>query len=109
MIGGDVNQLLKKFGRKIGPDPASINAAMMGGILSNNSSGMCCGVVHNAYHTLKSIAFMLPDGSYFDSSIADDYLRFEQEQSHLCEEIGLLRLRLLSNQTLVDKIRKNTN
>ena len=26
---------------------------MMGGILANNSSGMCCGVAQNAYHTLR--------------------------------------------------------
>jgi hypothetical protein len=36
-------EVLKAYGRKMGPDPASIHAAMMGGILSNNSSGMCCG------------------------------------------------------------------
>ncbi|HRV84725.1 MAG TPA: FAD-binding oxidoreductase, partial [Saprospiraceae bacterium] len=48
-IGAHVNRILKPFGRKIGPDPASINAAMMGGILSNNSSGMCCGVINNSY------------------------------------------------------------
>src|SRR5258706_4616646 len=50
-IGSNVNQSLKPYGRKIGPDPASINAAMIGGILSNNSSGMCCGVIQNSYHT----------------------------------------------------------
>ncbi|MDB5155357.1 MAG: FAD/FMN-dependent dehydrogenase, partial [Mucilaginibacter sp.] len=43
-IGANVNTYLKKYQKKIGPDPASINAAMMGGILSNNASGMCCGV-----------------------------------------------------------------
>ena len=59
VIGANVNHSLKKYGRKIGPDPASINAAMMGGILSNNSSGMCCGVVHNSYHTLQSMTFVL--------------------------------------------------
>ena len=48
VIGANVNQVLKRFGRKIGPDPASISAAMMGGILSNNSSGMCCGVIQNS-------------------------------------------------------------
>ena len=29
---------------KIGPDPSSIDSCMMGGIVANNSSGMCCGV-----------------------------------------------------------------
>ena len=33
---------------KIGPDPASIDSCMIGGIVSNNSSGMCCGVTQNS-------------------------------------------------------------
>jgi D-lactate dehydrogenase len=53
ITGRDINHLLKKYGKKIGPDPASINAAMMGGILSNNASGMCCGVTNNSYHTIQ--------------------------------------------------------
>ncbi len=32
---------------KIGPDPSSIDSCMMGGIIANNSSGMCCGVKMN--------------------------------------------------------------
>ncbi len=106
IIGAQVNQLLKKYGRKIGPDPASINAAMMGGILSNNSSGMCCGVVQNAYHTLRSIAFMLPDGTYFNSAILADYKRFEIEQPTLFVQIQSLQKRLIANTELVTKIRK---
>ncbi len=40
IIGSQANQYLAPFGRKIGPDPASINAAMIGGIAANNASGM---------------------------------------------------------------------
>jgi D-lactate dehydrogenase len=106
IIGGQVNQLLKTYGRKIGPDPASINAAMMGGILSNNSSGMCCGVVQNAYHTIKSMAFMLPDGSYFNSAEPADYTRFETEKSTLYQGILDLQSRLKSHPELVTSIRR---
>ena len=106
IIGSQVNQLLKKYGRKIGPDPASINAAMMGGILSNNSSGMCCGVTGNAYHTIRSMAFMLTDGSYYDTSNSADYLRFENEQPAIILEIKKLKSRLLENKELVARIRK---
>ena len=59
VTGAVVNHVLRGYGRKIGPDPASINAAMIGGILSNNSSGMCCGVVDNSYHTLLYMRFVL--------------------------------------------------
>src|SRR4030095_13956017 len=41
IIGGFINNVLKPYHRRIGPDPASIDACMMGGILANNSSGMC--------------------------------------------------------------------
>ena len=68
VIGGLANQVLRPHGRKIGPDPASINACMIGGILANNSSGMCCGVEHNAYHTLDSMRLVLPDGTVVDTA-----------------------------------------
>ena len=42
-IGAQANAWLAPFGRKIGPDPASINACKIGGIVANNASGMCCG------------------------------------------------------------------
>lgn len=106
IIGGQVNQLLKKYGRKIGPDPASINAAMMGGILSNNSSGMCCGVTGNAYHTIRSMAFMLTDGSFYDTANSADYLRFEKEQTIIFQEIKKLQSQLFENKELVARIRK---
>ena len=41
-IGSRANDILKPCGRKIGPDPASINFAMIGGIAANNASCMCC-------------------------------------------------------------------
>ena len=72
-IGAHVNHALKTHGKKIGPDPASISAAMMGGILSNNSSGMCCGVQHNSYHTLQSIHFILLNGNDYNTADAAAY------------------------------------
>ena len=60
VIGARANQALVPYGAKIGPDPASIATCTLSGILSNNSSGMCCGVEQNAYHTLHSMKLMLP-------------------------------------------------
>jgi D-lactate dehydrogenase len=105
VIGAHVNLALKKFGKKMGPDPASITAAMMGGILSNNSSGMCCGVVHNSYHTIASIHFVLPNGNEFDTSKPTDYDRFNQEESKISEGLLALRNGLLANSDLVEKIK----
>ncbi len=106
VIGANVNTILKRYGRKIGPDPASINACMMGGILSNNSSGMCCGVVQNAYHTLKHMTFVLPNGLVFNTEKPDDYPRFLQEAAPIAEGLVQLRNDVRSNPALVERIRK---
>ncbi len=106
VIGAHVNRTLKGFGRKMGPDPASISAAMMGGILSNNSSGMCCGVKDNSYHTIKFITFVLPNGNVFNTQNALDYKRFEQDEATLFKGISDLRHRILSQSELIEKIRK---
>jgi D-lactate dehydrogenase len=106
VIAAHVNHQLKRYGRKIGPDPASINAAMMGGILSNNSSGMCCGVQNNSYHTLQYIKFMLPDGTSYNTELKEDYLKFEKQSVLLFGKLIQLKQQLISNETLVLKIRQ---
>ncbi|HUP78702.1 MAG TPA: FAD-binding oxidoreductase, partial [Pirellula sp.] len=105
-IGGIVNAMLRPLGRKIGPDPSSINSAMMGGILSNNSSGMCCGVVNNAYHTLDSIRFILPDGSAWDTSLQNEASRFESKQSAIARTLTQLKSEILGSPLLLEKIRR---
>src|SRR6478609_325676 len=91
VTGGVVNQYLKTKSRKIGPDPSSINSAMMGGIISNNASGMCCGVQHNSYHTLKTIKFILSDGKSYSTKDPSDYVRFETEQINLYKGLAELK------------------
>lgn len=106
ITGAMVNGWLKKYRRKIGPDPSSINAAMMGGILSNNSSGMCCGVSLNAYHTTRFIKFILPNGKSFSTEIADDYVRFEKECGDIFNELAAIRKEITSNPQLFETIRR---
>ncbi len=106
VTGATVNAVLKKFGRKIGPDPSSINAAMMGGILSNNSSGMCCGVALNSYHTTRYIRFILPDGKVFSTETESDYQRFEQECAALFSTLVSIRNDISANIILHDRIRE---
>jgi D-lactate dehydrogenase len=104
-IGAHVNHSLKKFQKKMGPDPASITAAMMGGILSNNSSGMCCGVQFNSYHTLQSIRFVLPNGNEYNTAAKEDYQRFETKDKLIADGINALKKQAVSNEPLVQKIR----
>jgi len=106
VIGAMVNVYLKKHHRKIGPDPASINSAMMGGILSNNSSGMCCGVSKNSYHTTKCIRFMLPNGKIYSTENKDDYARFNNECPGIYNEIMRLRNEITNEPALLNRIRE---
>lgn len=106
ITGAMVNAYLKKYGRKIGPDPSSINAAMMGGILSNNSSGMCCGVILNSYHTTKYIRFILPGGKTYNTENKQDYNRFEQESNELFTTLQQLHAQITQDDVLYNKIRK---
>jgi D-lactate dehydrogenase len=105
IIGAQVNAALKPFHAKMGPDPASIGACTVGGILCNNSSGMCCGVAQNAYHTLESLTFVLPSGTVIDTADprADEMLR-EREPALAA---GLLELKreIERQPALRDRIR----
>ena len=71
IIGAEANRRLAPFARKIGPDPASIGAAMIGGIAANNASGMCCGTAQNSYQTLQCLRVVLADGTVLDTGSSD--------------------------------------
>ena len=62
ITGARVNAMLRPYGTKLGPDPASIIAAMIGGIVANNASGMCCGTKQNSYNTLDAMEYQLASG-----------------------------------------------
>jgi D-lactate dehydrogenase len=79
---------------------------MIGGILSNNSSGMCCGVALNSYHTSKYIRFILPGGQAFSTENKEDYIRFEKECAGIYQSINSLRQQITGNLLLADRIRK---
>ncbi len=105
-IGAIVNSYLSKVGKKIGPDPASINSAMMGGIISNNASGMCCGVSKNSYHTTKFIRFILPNGKTYTTENQSHFQLFIDENTALADHLLAVRKQLLANPVVFDRIRK---
>jgi D-lactate dehydrogenase len=92
-----VNTSLARFKRKLGPDPASEVACTIGGVVANNSSGMCCGTEQNSYRTIASMLLVLPDGLVIDTgaSDADEILRQKSPGIHA----GLIALR--------DRVRSN--
>lgn len=106
ITGAMVNAHLRRYHVKIGPDPSSISAAMMGGILSNNASGMCCGVKMNSYHTLKFIRFILPNGKMFNTEDRTEYQRFHQECPDLYNSLKSIREKIRADSDLYERIRK---
>ncbi|POA28672.1 MULTISPECIES: FAD-binding and (Fe-S)-binding domain-containing protein [unclassified Pseudomonas] len=105
VIGAQANAWLAPFGRKIGPDPASINACKIGGIVANNASGMCCGTAQNTYHTLAGIRLVLADGSRLDTEDATSVAAFRSSHSELLERLATLGRETRANAELAARIR----
>ncbi|MDR3764282.1 MAG: FAD-binding and (Fe-S)-binding domain-containing protein [Acidobacteriota bacterium] len=106
VIGAHANRALVPYHAKIGPDPASSATCTLGGILSNNSSGMCCGTAQNAYHTLDSLRFVLPSGTTIDTAGRDADERFHAMEPALAAGLLELRGRLTANSALSERIRR---
>lgn len=105
VIGAQANAWLAPFGRKIGPDPASINACKIGGIVANNASGMCCGTAQNTYHTLAGIRLVLADGSRLDTEDPNSVAAFRSSHADLLERLATLGRETRANTDLAAKIR----
>lgn len=106
VIGSDANRALSPFRRKIGPDPASINACKVGGIAANNASGMCCGTAQNSYRTLVSMRVMLADGTLLDTGSATSREAFAQTHAALVDGLSDLAARTRADAALADRIRR---
>jgi len=105
VIGAAANRRLAGFGRKIGPDPASIDAAMIGGIAANNASGMCCGIAQNSYHTLEGLRVVLADGTVLDTRQPASRASFRERKADLVRELDALARRTRADSALAARIR----
>jgi len=106
IVGARANIFLKPFGRKIGPDPASINAAMIGGIAANNASGMCCGIDQNSYKTVADMRIVFYDGTILDTSDDESKLAFREKHPEIIAAVEELRDDIKADKTLSDRIRQ---
>ncbi len=106
VIGARLNRALAPYGRKLGPDPASINSAMIGGIVANNSSGMCCGTAQNTYRTLASMRVLLADGTLLDTASEESRRAFRESQPELIAQLGDLASRARGDSELAARIRR---
>jgi D-lactate dehydrogenase len=108
------NATLARYGRLLGPDPASAIACTIGGVVANNASGMTAGTTRNSYRTVASLTFVLPSGTVVDTAgpAADELLAHAEPQ--LCEGLLALKAEIEADAELTARIRakyeiKNTN
>lgn len=101
IIVAEANRALKRFDRKIGPDPASQATCKIGGVVNNNSSGMCCGVAQNTYHTMERLRIVLTDGTVLDSGDAASRDAFRASHGGMLAEIAALRADVTGDPELV--------
>ena len=105
IIGGVVNERLARSGRKIGPDPASINACKIGGIAANNASGMCCGTSQNSYQTLEGMRVIVADGCLLDTEDPVSVAQFRQSHATLVNGLEALGAATRADTALAARIR----
>jgi D-lactate dehydrogenase len=106
IIVANANAQLKRFNKKLGPDPASQATCKIGGVVNNNSSGMCCGVAYNTYHTMRRLKVMLTDGTILDSGDPRSRDEFGKKRPDLLEALHALHHEVSENAELVALIRR---
>lgn len=106
IVGQRVNEILAPYGMKMGPDPASIKSAMIGGIVNNNASGMNCGTHANSDKVLLSVRLVMADGTILDTGDKASRDAFQKSHPDFIKRIEELRDRTRANKALSDRIAK---
>ena len=106
LTGGRVNEILKPYGRKFAPDPASVKSAMVGGIVANNASGMNCGTHANSDKVMLSARIILSDGTILDTGHKESRLDFIRSHPEFIQKIESVRDRIRKDSELVSRIRR---
>lgn len=106
--------VLRRHGRRLGPDPASAGAATIGGVIATNAAGMRCTLERSAYSTVASMTLVLASGTVIDTAAADAEARFAAAEPELAGGLLELREELLADAELAERIRRkysirNTN
>jgi D-lactate dehydrogenase len=105
IIGERVNELLKPYGRKFSPDPASVKSAMVGGIVINNASGMNCGTHANSDRVLLSARMVFADGTILDTGNAESRSLFARNKAEFIKSIETIRDKVRNDKALSERIR----
>jgi len=102
---GHAQAVLRRQGRRLGPDPASADVATIGGVIANNAGGMRCTIERNSYHTVSAMTLVLPSGTVIDTAAADAEAQFAAAEPALATGLMQLREELLGDAELSAKVR----
>lgn len=105
VVGSKVNDFLRPYGRKFGPDPASLKSCMVGGVIMNNASGMSCGTWANSDRMLLSARLVFVDGTVLDTADPVSREAFRISHPEIISGIETLRNEVMSDEELVNRIR----
>jgi D-lactate dehydrogenase len=103
---GRANRMLARYGRKLGPDPASTDFACVGGVISNNSGGMRCGTTADSYSTVRSLKLVLTNGAVIDTGTADAEAQFAAAAPELASGLAQIRDELRGDAELAERVRR---
>ncbi|MDQ7093192.1 FAD-binding and (Fe-S)-binding domain-containing protein [Desulfosporosinus sp. PR] len=106
IVGAEANRFLTQYARKIGPDPASIDHAMIGGMAANNASGMCCGTADNSYKTVAEMKIIFGDGTMLDTGNLKSCSDFLNSKAEWVSKISEIRDEIMSDPQLVELIHR---
>ncbi|MBW6498115.1 MAG: FAD-binding oxidoreductase [Bacteroidales bacterium] len=104
LTGGLANRRLARFGRKLGPSPASINSARISGIVANNASGSSYGIKYNSYNTIRGMRLVMADGTMLDTRKQESRDAFCKSHAALLNALEQLSEAVKGNQAMREKI-----
>ncbi|MCP4625672.1 MAG: FAD-binding oxidoreductase [bacterium] len=106
ILGAEANRYLAPFGKKIGPDPASINSAKIGGIVSNNACGMASGITGNSMGTVSGMRIIFCDGTVLDTRDEESRRAFLSQKKEMVDQISALARLFKNDPAIVERIRR---
>ena len=106
LTGTVANRMLQRYRRKLGPKPASINSAKIGGIIANNASGSSYGIRYNSYNTVKSMRIVFADGSLLDTADATSCQSFIASHPQFIAQVERLHKEASENERIKNQIRQ---
>src|ERR1700722_7893951 len=99
-----INEVLNPYARCMGPDPASINAATIGGVLANNAGGMRCTPAIDSYHSIVGMKIVLTTGTIIDTGEPHAEEHFATSEPEMAAGLLKIRQEILADKELSARI-----